>query len=340
MKQPLYFVCNPERDSKYALETLIWQKDKENQYFVEKRPLTKNASAHLQKMLSTYENLLGQKNLADKIKVVKATKSGDNLEFEYIEGVSAELMLIEQISNHDFNGASVTIDRLIKIVESLEECKINPVENKEYAEIFGSTYNSKLLCATTGLLDLNLDNVIVDKDDKWHLIDYEWVFDFPIPKDLLIERFFYWFLLRYQETFNYINDQPMLEIADRLVCPDFLYKKYAKYIKGIVRVQKTENHFRKHVMGPRAISKPEIIFFDTPRIRNSAQNGLQELVDQSEKFKRSDRTIKDLKTQLDHITQQNQSILSSRSYKLSRAISNPKKAAKYSVKKFKSIVKK
>ena len=67
-----------------------------------------------------------------------------------------------------------------------------------FAEVFGEVeLAGDFSCAKASDIDMIFSNILVNNeyrseaDAEWKVIDYEWTFDFPIPKVFLIYRAFY-----------------------------------------------------------------------------------------------------------------------------------------------------
>jgi hypothetical protein len=262
-KQPVFFVSKTSRRDIFRIETRIWENN--GVLSVEKRTVTKEAEAHLNRMLATYKSLSGLKNLSEELNLVKPIKTSPGaLKFEYLEGQSAERTLLESILAEDRAAAVAIIDRLMALIDALPALKINPTGNPEYKEVFGNTFNRSAECTGLGIIDLNLDNFIVDKNGVWHLFDYEWMFDFPVPKELLRLRFMWYFVSRHREILRYHAQRiEMLEIGEGTLVPEFLYDKYGDLFRKIDTLLPAELSFQKYVSGEDL--KAPVIYGKGPR---------------------------------------------------------------------------
>ncbi|MBN1915822.1 hypothetical protein JW796_02385 [Candidatus Dojkabacteria bacterium] len=87
------------------------------------------------------------------------------------------------------------IDELFKfyleeIINKLDQIKKPPIINKEFNNIFGHHLNEETAWIKPGILDLNLDNFTINRKIIYN-IDYEWTWNFPIPRDFVIFRGLY-----------------------------------------------------------------------------------------------------------------------------------------------------
>ncbi len=132
----------------------------------------------------------------DDFRLVNAKKIKDGMvSFNYIDGKNAERMMVELLARGDHLELISHIDKVISLINQLPSTKLNPTKNKKFVNVFGNTYNTNQDCLSLGILDLNFDNFIIDKAGLWNLIDYEWKFEFALPKKLLIQRMLFWFFI-------------------------------------------------------------------------------------------------------------------------------------------------
>lgn len=124
-----------------------------------KRPLTSAASEHIRNLASNREKVAGLYNSIDPI---DCEIRGDSAVFPFIEGESLTLE---------------DIDKVFDYKEPLSDF----VVTDRFREIFGDIAVPKGEKAYPAVnADSNLDNFMVS-NGKTYCIDYEWIFDFPVP---------------------------------------------------------------------------------------------------------------------------------------------------------------
>ena len=124
-----------------------------------KRPLTSAASEHIRNLASNREMVAGLYNSIDP---VDCEIRGDSAIFPFIE------------------GESLTIEDLDKVFDYKEPLSRFEVTDK-FREVFGDIDVPEGEQAYPMInVDSNLDNFMVS-NGKMYCIDYEWIFDFPIP---------------------------------------------------------------------------------------------------------------------------------------------------------------
>lgn len=145
------------------------------------------AGAHLARMV---KNAVTLQNLyQDRLKVCPCTQKGRKVVFPFVEGTSYLEHLREAART---GGRTAFLDLLQGYVDFLEGPPENHIpfqETEAFREIFGSYPElAGVPALALSNLDASPDNIIEDAAGNWNLIDYEWVFDFPIPRDLIIFR--------------------------------------------------------------------------------------------------------------------------------------------------------
>lgn len=107
--------------------------------------------------------------------------------------------------------------------------------NQEFEKIFGNVDKSKeYLCLKQGILDFNLGNLIINSKGKVYFFDYEWCFNFPIPKDFILFRALFVLLINTSLKKFYTLDE--------------LLKRYLEFGKYTKRYYRWEEFFIKEVV--------------------------------------------------------------------------------------------
>lgn len=247
--QPVFFTRKTNRNKQFLLETRIWKDG--SGLWSEKRAASPASAKHLERMLQTHQKLSQNTELQRLMHIVAAQKLSDgSIRFEWIDGVSSERLLLEHVVANRQAEALALIDKLFRIMDCLPGNEAKPVDNLGYVKIFGKSFGSRQPCIAPGLLDLNLDNIMVSKDGSWHLFDYEWSFDFPLPKKLLRVRILWFFLYRHREILRYFsNSVDMVVLGDSLIIPAFMFEAYADDFKNLASFAKAELNFQLYVSG-------------------------------------------------------------------------------------------
>jgi hypothetical protein len=176
---------NRERLPKYQIVTKIVV-DEDGTKYALKEALCDEAKDHIENIYTNYELL---KSSYD-INLVKPTKLEKGLLFEMAEGKSLENILLESLDKNDEKEFNKYIDKFFSFLDGMVSRRnVEFIPSKEFEAIFGkweTTENEDIIELAN--VDLIFGNIFVNEKDEFSLIDYEWVFDFEIPKSYVIWR--------------------------------------------------------------------------------------------------------------------------------------------------------
>lgn len=323
-RQPVFYVLKTNRKNQFLIETRIWNR---NGMYVEKKAASPASRDHLGKMLESYKALSGVKMI--NASIVAPTKiSPDVLRFDFIVGKSVERTLLENVLADDRRGVYSLIDTLFTLIDALPSLTTNPTENLDYVNVFGKSFNAAQECTSLGVIDLNLDNLIIDARGGWHLYDYEWVFDFPVPKQLLRARILWFFLTRHRETLRYHSQRiESVQIGDSLFAPKYVYDHYQKDFNHLEELSIAESAFQSYTSGK--VDKDAANFDVKPA--DEKIFGLDAIIKKhvnsaTEKLK---ETLKDERKQNAQNEQKLDAILSSKTYDVATKMAMLKRQLKF-----------
>ena len=172
------------RKEKYRIVTSIY-KDNLGKKWVEKRPIDVKAQQHIEKIYDNYKKLSEHNENSDIRFNVCKQKQG-NIEFEYITGKIFSQVLTDILLQDDYVGFVEKVKEYSKWVKGLTKLSKFEMTN-EFKRFFGNVvFSHELKSLQLTNIDCTFDNLIVN--DVINIIDYEWVFDFPIPINFVIYR--------------------------------------------------------------------------------------------------------------------------------------------------------
>lgn len=176
----IYSRFNPYRKSKFSLNTLICNEN--NNQFVIKKAESSDAELFLSSFIDKYNYLKTQKEL--KFQIVKPDKVDKAVKFEYINGQS----LLEELRGIYLKHGTVSLAQAVtEYINTLINFKTTKgYLSNEFQTIFG-TNSEKWDLMSIGIIDITFENFI-KKDNKIFLYDYEWCWDFQVPKKYVIWR--------------------------------------------------------------------------------------------------------------------------------------------------------
>lgn len=187
-----YVKLNADRNEEFQIYTVIY--DKHGEKLVDKCALTEKSKEHLYRM-----HVFGTINHQGSWAAVLPQYNRDAgiLTYPWIDAVSYDELVGQYVDENNLNG----ILNAIQFVKStfLNEKKLTcPYQNEDFLSVFCGTkikenslagYNSNenFECIEAGNIDIILSNIF-NKDNNIFVIDYEWLFDFPIPVEYILWR--------------------------------------------------------------------------------------------------------------------------------------------------------
>lgn len=117
--------------------------------------------------------------------------------FPFVEGRSLQEILEQAVREKDEGAVEHILKEYVRRILSFggeEPFAVTP----EFVQVFGEvSFDEPLFCAAASDIDMIFSNILVEEgeayepDTEWNVIDYEWTFDFPIPKIFVIYRALY-----------------------------------------------------------------------------------------------------------------------------------------------------
>jgi len=202
-EQILYTKYSNDRAQKYCIATdMIRTSEK---VFIRKRAMTEEAKSHIKQMIDCFDDL--QQGLSNsKFCINRIVGASDSyVDFEYIEGTNFEVVLDNYIENDDID---CLLDAINDFFAEYSKCATVKFEyTDKFREYFGDVQLPKnSIGLSNGNIDLIFQNVIIDKNGQWNVIDYEWVLDCMMPIRYL----------QYRAIYLYINSQSKRKIIAEL----------------------------------------------------------------------------------------------------------------------------
>ena len=173
-----YIKINAERQTRFRTITYIYS-EMDNTKVV-KKPLNMFSVDHIKKMHDWSVQTFG------KIKFLGSSFENNEFSYPYIEQESFEKLLINAIINMDSEEFFVL---LTKYYDALfyNSFKTDEYCTREFLEIFKVESDICFSCHNLTNIDVIFSNLFLI-NDEFVCIDYEWVFDFPIPLEYIFYR--------------------------------------------------------------------------------------------------------------------------------------------------------
>lgn len=181
----VYSKISTERKDEFKICTNIVKKNEG--YIVEKVALTEKGIQHFNEINEFYKN--SQKQNEKWFKYCPVRQIDNKLIFDFIDGQNLESLVDLYVKNNDFDKVFKTMDLLYEIIsdEIIESFNVN----EEFLNVFGN-HDFELLSNEKSIrfcdIDIILENVVLTKNKKFYILDYEWVFDCTVPISFILYR--------------------------------------------------------------------------------------------------------------------------------------------------------
>lgn len=189
MKKVLYAKLSRERGIPFQIATMITEENGEKR--VEKQAMTREAWEHVRKLPENGKKL--QQLYSYPFLQVCPCRMQDEKTavFPFLQGKSLENLLTGHVEAGDFEKVREDVQLLWDIL--ISSSGLMPFQfSEEFSKIFGKVELPEgLVAAPVSNLDMIFANLLVEdgpEETVYHLVDYEWVFDFMVPVSFIFAR--------------------------------------------------------------------------------------------------------------------------------------------------------
>jgi hypothetical protein len=160
-----------------------------------KQSLMIEAKQHIAEIYANY------KRLVDKYPHIKLVspilENNDSVIFTMATGISLDSLLKQALDKQDKNTFVKLLTKFIEYVDSfVTQRQVKFTSCDKFKQVFGElTLSQPQDLIALANVDLIFANLFINSDSSITQIDYEWIFDFTIPKQFIIWRscvVFYW----------------------------------------------------------------------------------------------------------------------------------------------------
>ena len=185
MERTIYTKYSNKRVKEYRIRTDIVLGSDEKKY-VKKTPLCPEGANHINNIYSNF-GVLKSDLEGGFIEPVSCYRKDNSVVFPFIEGENLGRIVIQCLQVGNIEGFERWVFYFISEIERLYK-KEPFVETEGFIKFFGkNVFQGELWGARNINIDMIFENLFLE-EDKWVMIDYEWVFDFLIPLNYVIYR--------------------------------------------------------------------------------------------------------------------------------------------------------
>ena len=302
-----------DREDEFSIYTIIWSDGK-----VSKSPASSKAEDHIRKMFDRSKYSIG------KIKCLNAEMRGNSLYYDFLKEKSYEILILEAVENNDK-------DRFFKLLEDAHDALFyNSFETDKYAteeflEIFKEKSDIKFHCHQISNIDLIFSNIFLI-DGEFVAIDYEWIYDFPIP----LEFIFYKII-----SYHFYSSEMLSEFSSR----EEVYEYFGMDPEIIELFIRWNRNYLGYIINRPPLSKPKVIPLEKIERIEQLQEDIalknREIEKKNAEIKNKDEEIikkdKEIKKKNKEIIKKDKEIkkfLNSKSWKMTKPIRHMKSVFK------------
>ena len=181
MDRVIYAKYNSLRKPEYRIHTEIHED--EGRRYVAKKAGDQRAMPHLDTIMANREAVT---RLYRDVRPLEARREGNRIIFPFVTGTP----LIDKINTDKLNKEQFfrTVNGLFEqILAVKDECKCRFTACDEFTAVFGRRYMEGVPAISPANIDALFNNFI-ETEQGVYCLDYEWVYDFPVPVDYIKYR--------------------------------------------------------------------------------------------------------------------------------------------------------
>lgn len=213
MKKILMKFCD-ERKRKFCIRTVIAEDEKTKKKFVYKSNVYPEGTEHIRTIFENRELL--EKAYPDMEICPVQMNGNEELQFDYIEGKTLESFYREAVMQNNRKEIERLLVQHAGLLEGCEENQCAFVMTPQFQKIFRmDEWNGSMQGLKISNFDANAGNIVY-RSEMPVFIDYEWVFDFPVPRDLVIYYNIhdaYQHIKRFEEVYPLEDAMKLLKIT-------------------------------------------------------------------------------------------------------------------------------
>lgn len=277
MERTIYSKYSNERAKRFCIRTDIVIDDV-GEKKVYKHALTPEGFAHIEQIATSCRKL----NEAYEGSLISFCPCTAGIEqtkkpcvaFPFLKGATLQEVLKRAVEIRDDRQTERILNEYIRRV-STDGGELPFVVTEEFEMVFGvlpkeadvifekAGKNAKTAAAISDI-DMILSNLFVEGEDaaapdaKWQVIDYEWTFDFPVPKGFLIYRglYFAYYQILYHTDWSLKRLLAMAGITDEEA---MLYQRMEEHFQKYMGTGALPVRNMQRAMGTKIITLPELI---------------------------------------------------------------------------------
>ncbi len=249
---------------------------------IRKTAETPAAQSHLESLPKKYKQLVGT---TPGFTLIEPRLEDNDIIIDFVEGALFEDIVTRYFLDSKYDEILEGIGGILRQIDQLPTTERSEQDKTSFSKVFGDALEDEKVGITCGYIDFNLDNII-EKNGQLNLIDYEWVFDYPIPINYVKSRIVLNTLLHMHSLVNASASEqlPVHETNLGILVPKFIYDAFKELIDLLPLTLRLETAFQATVQLISPTEKPEfeqlkIVKTLTEPIDITVQKYLRDVID-------------------------------------------------------------
>ena len=197
MESVIFVKHSYESDPRFRVMTRIVSLENGDRE-VQKIAVSSASTQHVAEICEAYR-ILKQCYRKDALSIIPCNMRGEVAVFPYVSGELLTDRIYDLIRLHDTDALVALLQEYVRRITASADLK--PFRKTErFSRIFGDSFELDDVPAFQPCdVDMIPSNIIVS-GDTWHLFDYEWTFDFPIPVGYIVYRAILYCMIHFNIT--------------------------------------------------------------------------------------------------------------------------------------------
>lgn len=248
----IYSKFTKERDKRFQIETAIYVTEN-GKKAISKRALLPEGQEHIENMYQNYQYFKGQGVCL----LTPCRIENKAVFFDFITGDSYYTQILQALENKDQARLQDVLEKYKNIFDTMYHEQAPFEKTEKFVSIFGDMdIPAEMLSVKRLNIDLTFDN-LVESGENTFVLDYEWIFDFPIPVKFAIYRALFAVALKHKATLNKLMTEN--ELFDYFDIHEEDRKLFAKMNDGFMHYVEGKDYSYSRILNQ---YKQEVYYFD------------------------------------------------------------------------------
>ncbi|GAA6409243.1 hypothetical protein K040078D81_33600 [Blautia hominis] len=193
----IYSKFTKERDRRFQIETAIYVTE-DGKKAISKRALLPEGQEHIDNIYQNYQYFKEQGICL----LTPCRMEHKAVFFDFVTGDSYYTQILQALENKDQDRLQLVLEKYKDIFETMYPAQTPFEKTESFVSVFGNIDIPSEMSAVKKLnIDLTFDN-LVENGENTIILDYEWIFDFPVPVKFSIYRALFAIALKHKAALN------------------------------------------------------------------------------------------------------------------------------------------